>query len=212
MRKLEMLDGIIAELQRSPNAEEQTIGELLASVRTGGGGFPEITSTLDDLIAVARSIRREIGASKRGGAGVNYEVFVEAPASIDETGEVSISTGEHFYAASAFGTTKAIGDYLREQGFGGLGRYVRSLRKRMVAYLSGMEVPAELRRRGYGSMLVYSLLREFERLNIQTVVLHASPSRGISMDSLAAFYKRFGFRDVDCCAEDVWPVMRLDLK
>lgn len=141
---------------------------------------------------------------------VEFDVFVEPPAG-GNVGEVSINVDDGFYVAATYGSRWAMRDYLKEQEFVGLSRYVAHLKKDRIAYISGMEVPRNLRRQGHGSELLRAILDEFRKKGVEVAVLHASPSAGISQDTLENFYERHGFRIVDVWG-DVWPVMRLDLK
>lgn len=141
---------------------------------------------------------------------VKLDVFVERPAG-DQVGEISIHVEDGFYIASVYGSRRAVKRYLKEQGFDGLARYVAHLKKDRVAYISGMEVPHHLRRRGHGSTLLRMVLEELIRQRVHVVVLHASASVAILQEDLEAFYEQFGFKPVDVWG-DVWPVMRLDLK
>lgn len=141
---------------------------------------------------------------------IEYDVFVEPPAS-GQAGEISIHVDDGFYIAAIYGPRRAMRDYLKEQEFVGIARYVAHLKKDRIAYISGMEVPRHLRRQGHGSALLRATLEELRKKKVQTVVLHASPSTGVKQEDLDAFYGRHGFEPVDVWG-DVWPVMRLDLQ
>ena len=141
---------------------------------------------------------------------IEYDVFVEPPAASGQVGEIAINVGDGFYIAGTFGSRRAVRDYLKDNEFFGLSRYVAHLKKDRIGYISGMEVPRDLRRRGYGSALLRTVLEELRKKKIQVVVLHASPSVGISARDLYSFYERHGFEVVDVWG-DAWTVMRLDL-
>ena len=140
---------------------------------------------------------------------IEYDVFLEPPAH-GQAGEISIHVEDHFYIAAHYGSRQEVRDFLKDQEFSGLSNYVAHLRKDRIAYISGMEVPRHLRRRGHGSALLRTVLEELRKKRVQVVVLHASPSVGIDQDALEAFYERHGFRRVDVWG-DAWPIMRLDL-
>ena len=142
---------------------------------------------------------------------IEYDVFIEAPAASGQVGEISIHVDDGFYIVSAFGSRRAMRDYLKDQEFFGLSRYVAHLKKDRIGYISGMEVPRHLRRHGHGSALLRTVLEELRKRKIQVAVLHASPSVGIDQDALEVFYERHGFRRVEVWG-DAWPVMRLDLQ
>lgn len=143
-------------------------------------------------------------------AKLQGEVVVEWGGGADEVGTVDILVDDSTYLGSFLGLPGALADKLKEDGFFGLARYVRKMRgSGLVGYLAGMEV--ENQGMGIGSQMVTTMLKEFRKLGVKTVVLHRSFGHRSSDEQLYSFYSRFGFEGVDCCDEDLWPVMKLSL-
>lgn len=55
-----LVDVVIDELVNSPIAEANAIGDVLLSVRQGGGRLQEITLTLQTFLDIAKSVKRDI--------------------------------------------------------------------------------------------------------------------------------------------------------
>lgn len=143
-------------------------------------------------------------------AKLQGEVVVEWEGGADEVGTVDILVDASTYLGSFIGHPRALAEKLDDEEFFGLAQYVRKMRgSGLVGYLAGMEV--EQQGRGIGSQMVTAMLEEFRKLGVRVVVLHRSLGRRSSDDQLRSFYGRFGFQDVDCCDEDLWPVMKLAL-
>jgi len=125
-----------------------------------------------------------------------------------EVGTIDVLINEGAYLGAFIGRPQAIADHLEAQGYFGLTAYVRKIKpKRPIGYLSGIEV--EEQGKGLGSRMVDTMLKEMERLGVREVYLYRSASERSSDTDLERFYSRFGFENVDCCDEDVWPVMVL---
>lgn len=142
---------------------------------------------------------------------IEAEVFVDWEDGPDEVGVVDIRVDDETYLGSFIGRPRAMAQKLEDDEFFGLSEYVRKMRgSGLVGYLAGMEVAEQ--GVGIGSQLVRGMLEEFKKLGVKVVVLHRSTGQRSSDEQLHAFYSRFGFEDVDCCDEDIWPVMRLNLR
>lgn len=118
---------------------------------------------------------------------------------------------ETTYIGAYLGRQKPLSGELERQEFYGLSDYVHKQRIGPIGYLAGMEVREDLRGQGVGSAMVKEMLREMRDSAVRTVFLHRSASMGSSDEQLYEFYSRLGFEDVDCCVEDMWPVMKIEL-
>lgn len=80
-----------------------------------------------------------------------------------------------------------------------------------TAYISGTEIPLNQRGKGIGTTLLRATLTAFDDHDVMHVLLHAAPDPGRMID-LTRYYERQGFVAVDCCYQDMWPVMGLKLR
>lgn len=139
------------------------------------------------------------------------EVFVDAPESAGELGEIFLKAADGGSSLAAyFGPAKELGHRLNEWGFEGLGRWL-GRQKSKVAYLSGIQVDPSVRRRGIGSLMILRLLRDLEGRKVRQLLLHAQGTPGTPLEVLEAFYGRLGFEAVDVGFGDIYPVYRLDV-
>jgi GNAT superfamily N-acetyltransferase len=120
---------------------------------------------------------------------------------------------EQTYLGGWYGFADDLVRRLEEDEFYGLSQY---LQRRLppdsnVGYLAGMEVREELTRQGIGSAMIEAFIDLARKQGIDVIFLHRSGGLRSSDEQLERLYKRFGFKNVKCCARDIWPVMSLAL-
>ena len=82
------------------------------------------------------------------------------------------------------------------------------------AYLQSLEVEAEYRREGIGSLLLKKFISVARQHNVQVVTLFANADRRRNYPRLERFYLRHGFENlIGCRAEfELWLVPKLAMK
>lgn len=80
-----------------------------------------------------------------------------------------------------------------------------------IAYLNNLHVEPGARHRGVGASLMARMLGELRRRGADHVYGHMAEWEGKPRQRLAQWLGRFGFEVVDCCHEDVLPVVALTL-
>lgn len=124
-------------------------------------------------------------------------------------GHVQIGVGKRSYIRATYGSSELLAPELEyEAVLPGLANYIRNLdSEEPVAYLSNLFVDPKDRRQGVGTSLFGRMLDELRGLGVKQVYLHASTPAGVRfLDTLP-----FAFEQVDCCQEDQWPLILLEL-
>lgn len=198
------------------DAEDQKFG-MVQPVRAAVEiGFPYGSKAEEErgrgkLLQVrVETLKADVGAEAN--PDVEFDVEVDEALSPNDTSDVSVLALDldDFYGHAVFGSKKAVEDHLREHEFLlGESAWYRGIRAKKVGYITGLVVPEEFRRHGYGSKIVEMILNEMRKRGVKTVILHAAPSRNISQAALVSFYERLGFEVIE---QEYFPVMLADLK
>jgi len=136
------------------------------------------------------------------------------PAEFGRPGSIDVwlsDDRENTYLGGWYGTAEEIGQRIEEDEFFGLAAYIEKNVGGDVAYLAGMEVGEEKTRRGIGSAMFEAFVELARQEHVDVIFLHRSAGTRSSDEQLRKFYSRLGFRNVRCCARDVWPVMKLEI-
>ena len=115
------------------------------------------------------------------------------------------------YLGGWYGYADELARRLEEDEYFGLASYLQRVDGRQVGYIAGMEVRQDLTGRGIGTAMIEACLDIMRSKQVDIVFLHRSAGNRSSDEELERLYKRIGFRNVKCCAKDMWPVMRIDL-
>lgn len=116
------------------------------------------------------------------------------------------------YLGGWYGYADELSRRLEEDEYFGLAKYLqREDAGNQIGYIAGMEVRQGITGRGVGTAMIEACLDIMRQQGVEVVFFHRSAGTRSSDEQLERLYKRVGFRNVKCCARDLWPVMRMDL-
>lgn len=125
---------------------------------------------------------------------------------------LSISDPNGFIDANV-GTPKYVKAYSYMYEYPGLLEHIDSAipLRTPIAYINHVSVEPESRKRGLGTNLMEWMLQELRDRGIIHVYGHMGESKGKAKERLRRWLEKFGFEIVDCCHEDILPVVALTL-
>lgn len=145
------------------------------------------------------------------------KVELETDSSDPELGQVGTvdvwvaDDRDETYLGGWYGYADELARRLEDDEYFGLASYLKRADGYQVGYIAGMEVRRSLTGRGIGTAMIEACLDILRSKHVDEVFLHRSAGNRSSDEQLERLYRRIGFKNVKCCAKDMWPVMRMDL-